>query len=197
VLLPSRRLWKDVQQIWRVRAIWRGGTSINFSGGHHGDLERRPIARKNAARIAGSMETSISTMDLMEPDVSLSLSRAAQTWGVQMVRDLRGVIEREQSEMGILVTLADPTAPMLSEASAAGFVSKSAHGRLPRLQVAAIEEILDGRLPEMPPLPQPMQRPHKVRRRDADQPELLLPTEGSGIKPAKGEYIDPRFMGIG
>lgn len=45
--------------------------------------------------------------------------------GVQMVRDLRGVIEREEAEMGIMVTLAEPTKPMLTEAASAGVVGKS------------------------------------------------------------------------
>src|SRR5581483_11770611 len=49
--------------------------------------------------------------------------------GVQMVRDLRGVIERDDAEMGVLVTLAEPTRPMLAEAAAAGFVRRSAHGQ--------------------------------------------------------------------
>jgi DNA modification methylase len=58
--------------------------------------------------------------------------KGGENVGVQMVRDLRGVIEREEAEMGILISLAEPTAPMMTEAAAAGFVSKSAHGRLPR-----------------------------------------------------------------
>ncbi|MBZ0146439.1 MAG: restriction endonuclease, partial [Pseudorhodoplanes sp.] len=53
--------------------------------------------------------------------------KGGENIGVQMVRDLRGVIEREESEMGVMVTLAEPTAPMMSEAASAGFVRKSAH----------------------------------------------------------------------
>jgi hypothetical protein len=68
--------------------------------------------------------------------------------GVQMVRDLRGVIEREEAEMGIMVTLANPTGPMESEAAGAGFVRKSAHGRLPRLQVVSVADILAGHMPK-------------------------------------------------
>ena len=52
-----------------------------------------------------------------------------------MVRDLRGVVDREEAEMGILVSLAEPTGPMVREANDAGFVQRSAHGRLPRLQI--------------------------------------------------------------
>jgi adenine specific DNA methylase Mod len=81
--------------------------------------------------------------------------KGGENVGVQMVRDLRGVIEREESELGILITLVDPTVPMTNEASAAGFLSRSAHGRLPRLQIATVEDMLAGRMPKLPPLPQP------------------------------------------
>jgi hypothetical protein len=115
-----------------------------------------------------------------------------------MVRDLRGVIEREESEMGILVSLAEPTAPMMTEAAAAGFVSKSAHGRLPRLQVVKIEDILEGRMPKLPPLPEPERIDRRAPRKQfKDQLELLLPFAGDKVGPAKGDFVDPSIMAIG
>lgn len=84
-----------------------------------------------------------------------------------MVRDLRGVIEREEAEMGIMVTLANPTGPMESEAAGAGFVRKSAHGRLPRLQVVSVADILAGHMPKLPPLPQPERKQSTARRTTA------------------------------
>jgi hypothetical protein len=108
--------------------------------------------------------------------------KGGENVGVQMVRDLRGVIEREESELGILITLVDPTVPMTNEASAAGFLSRSAHGRLPRLQIATVEDMLAGRMPKLPPLPQPERKlTSTIRRRDKDQLELLLPFEGEKI----------------
>lgn len=126
--------------------------------------------------------------------------KGGENLGVQMVRDLRGVIEREEAEMGILITLAEPTRPMLSEAAAAGFVQKSAHGRLPRLQVVTVADILDGRLPVMPPLPTEATsapRPARKRPRDRNQMELLLPFPGEKQIVQKGEFIDPRFVTFG
>jgi len=115
--------------------------------------------------------------------------------GVQMVRDLRGVIEREEAEMGVLITLADPTGPMKTEADSAGFVRKSAHGRLPRIQILTIEDMLADRMPKLPPLPQPVQARQIARRKEhPDQMELLLPFGGGEtIKPAPGDFVDPRF----
>ena len=123
--------------------------------------------------------------------------KGGENLGVQMVRDLRGVIEREEAEMGILISLNDPTRPMIAEAAAAGFVRKSAHGRLPRLQVVTIEDILDGRTPKLPPLPQTPDRAVRSRKKTKDQLELLLSVTGATAKPKKGDFIDPRFMKFG
>ncbi|WP_017962931.1 site-specific DNA-methyltransferase [Rhizobium leguminosarum] len=117
--------------------------------------------------------------------------------GSQMVRDLRGVVEREEAEMGIMVCLSEPTGPMLREANDAGFVTRSAHGRLPRLQIATIQDILDGRLPKMPPLPAPERKlTPSIKRRDRDQLELLLPFPGEKIISGKGTMVDPRFLSL-
>lgn len=37
------------------------------------------------------------------------------------VRDLRGVIEREKAAIGVLITMEEPTKPMVKEAAEAGF----------------------------------------------------------------------------
>ena len=66
------------------------------------------------------------------------------------VRDLRGVIEREQAEMGVLLSLEIPTAKMRTEAASAGFY-ESAWGKHPRLQIVTVGELLDGRKLDAPP----------------------------------------------
>ncbi len=71
--------------------------------------------------------------------------------GVNHVRDLKGVIEREKAAIGALVTLREPTKPMLTEAAAAGFYeSKDLPGRYPRLQILTIAELLAGKELEYP-----------------------------------------------
>ena len=66
------------------------------------------------------------------------------------VRDLRGVIERENAEIGVLITLEEPTKPMRAEAAAAG-IYKSLWGDHPRLQMLTIAELLSGRRIDYPP----------------------------------------------
>jgi len=69
---------------------------------------------------------------------------------VKDVRDLRGVIEREKAEIGVLITLEEATKPMRAEAAAASFY-KSPWGSHPRLQILTIAELLDGDRIDYPP----------------------------------------------
>lgn len=71
--------------------------------------------------------------------------------GVNHVRDLKGVLEREKAAIGALITLREPTRPMLTEATAAGFYEpKEFPGRYPRLQILTIAELLAGKKLEYP-----------------------------------------------
>lgn len=120
--------------------------------------------------------------------------KGGENISVKDVRDLRGVIERENAEMGVLITLGEPTRPMQTESASAGFVRKSAHGRLPRLQIVTVQDMLDGRLPVLPPLPQEQYgRLPPRRKRDRDQMELMLALPGQKVPLQKGEFLDPRF----
>ncbi len=72
--------------------------------------------------------------------------------GVKDVRDLRGVIEREDAQIGVLITLQRPTKPMRSEAASAGFYeSPWWQKKYPRIQVLTVSEILRGKRIEYPP----------------------------------------------
>jgi site-specific DNA-methyltransferase (adenine-specific) len=62
---------------------------------------------------------------------------------VAHLRDLRGVVEREHAQMGVLITLQASTKPMRTEAAAAGFYT-SPWGQHSRLQLLTIAELLDG-----------------------------------------------------
>jgi DNA modification methylase len=66
------------------------------------------------------------------------------------IRELRGVIEREGAEIGVLITLQSPTKPMLAEAADAGFYKSPWGTSHPRIQIITIEEMLDGRRIDYP-----------------------------------------------
>ena len=69
-----------------------------------------------------------------------------------IVATLKGDMEREKAEMGLLVTLEPPTEPMRQEALAAGFYVPELFPdrRFPRVQIATIEELLGGNSPALP-----------------------------------------------
>jgi site-specific DNA-methyltransferase (adenine-specific) len=75
--------------------------------------------------------------------------KAGQT-GRKHVAELRGVVEREEAELGALISMREPTRPMRAEAASAGTYS-SPWGDHPRIQLLTIEELLDGRRIDMPP----------------------------------------------
>ncbi|MBL7191837.1 site-specific DNA-methyltransferase [bacterium] len=69
---------------------------------------------------------------------------------VSHIRDLRGVIERESAEIGALLSFAEPTKQMLTEAAAAGFY-QSPWGSHPRIQILTVEDLLQGKRIDYPP----------------------------------------------
>lgn len=69
------------------------------------------------------------------------------------VRDLRGVVEREKAAIGVLLALDAPTKAMRTEAASAGFYT-SPWGQHAKLQIVTVEDLLDGKRIDMPPVRQ-------------------------------------------
>jgi hypothetical protein len=64
---------------------------------------------------------------------------------VKDIRDLRGVIERENAAIGVLISLEEPTRDMKREAASGGFYHSDYKGtQHPRIQIATITELLEG-----------------------------------------------------
>jgi len=79
--------------------------------------------------------------------------KAGVNIGVGMVRDLRGVVEREKAAIGVLISMESPTKPMREEAASAGFY-QSPWGTHPRLQLFTVAALLDGMRIDAPPMGQ-------------------------------------------
>lgn len=99
--------------------------------------------------------------------------------GAAIVRDLRGTLERERAPLAILVTLEPPTKEMRKEAADAGFYTVPATGeQIPRLQIITVEELLQGRRPQLPTtVVSPTPQAPRLRRREGRQIAL---GEGGG-----------------
>ena len=106
------------------------------------------------------------------------LSVKAGHTGVAHMHELRGVIEREQAEIGVLITMQEPTQPARREAAGAGFYhSPSYNTDHPRLQILTIAELLAGKGIDMPPIGQvnvTFKKGPKAQIKKAQQPELGL-----------------------
>ncbi len=89
-----------------------------------------------------------------------------------MIRDLRGVIEREGAEIGVLITMLDPTKDMRGEAAGAGFYESTVwQKRYPRIQILTIEDILRGKGVDCPPLKRTnvtFKKAQRAKNNDAD-----------------------------
>ena len=71
---------------------------------------------------------------------------------VGMVRDLGHVIDRENVNIGILITLEQPTKPMVTEAILKDYYKSPLGVDYPRIQILTIEDILNGKKPNIPAL---------------------------------------------
>jgi site-specific DNA-methyltransferase (adenine-specific) len=119
---------------------------INFSTGPHGEVGRALVSVKS-----GTINSS-------------------------MVRDLKGVLDREKAEIGLFVTLEEPSGPMHMEATTAGVYHSELSGRnYPRIQILTIRELLEEhRRPELPVLVLPAyQQAEKVEKAAPGQREMF------------------------
>lgn len=68
--------------------------------------------------------------------------KAGDNVGVSMIRDLVGTVQREKAEIGIFLTLTEPTKPMVTEAAAAGQFTDDSGSSVPKIQIVTVEEAL-------------------------------------------------------
>ena len=70
--------------------------------------------------------------------------------GVSMVKDLITTITHEKAKVGVFITLAPPTKPMIAEAAKAGFYEPPHHPKVPRIQILTIEQLFSSQKPQIP-----------------------------------------------
>jgi site-specific DNA-methyltransferase (adenine-specific) len=91
------------------------------------------------------------------------------------IRDLRGTVEREKAEMGLFITLNEPTRDMKTEAVSAGYYhSPWTQVDYPKIQILTIEDLLNGTRMQMPPPFGAFKQARRVRSDDAEQTGMDL-----------------------
>jgi len=94
--------------------------------------------------------------------------------GAKDVRDLHGAVQAKKAEMGILITLTEPTKPMKEAALEAEYYLSPTWGtKYPKIQIITIEQLLNGEKPNIP-LPSNMFReaPELKRQKEVIQRKL-------------------------
>ena len=84
-----------------------------------------------------------------------------------MIATLKGDMAREKAEIGLFVTLNEPTRPMLQEAASAGFYIPEHYPdhQYPRLQILTVAELLNGAEAQYPRMAPPATFRQAPRRR--------------------------------
>lgn len=105
---------------------------------------------------------------------------------VSHIRDLCHVVERENAEIGVLITMHPHTQPMRAEAADAGFY-ESPWGKHPKIQLLTIGELLAGKRVDMPPATGVNVTFKKARRRHGSGTEQMT------IREAEEDYGEAEF----
>ena len=77
--------------------------------------------------------------------------KAGTNIGVAMIRDLRGVMERENYDLALFLSAYEPTGPMKVEAASAGKYA-CAFGTFDRIQIVTPADLFHNNPPRLPPL---------------------------------------------
>jgi site-specific DNA-methyltransferase (adenine-specific) len=111
------------------------------------------------------------------------LSVKAGHVSVQYLRDLRGVLDREKAEIGVLISMEEPTKPMRVEAASASFYASPSNSKHARLQLLTIAELLDGRGIDYPRVRLDVTFKKAARVREKPKEQLpLVAEDGSGYR---------------
>jgi len=94
-----------------------------------------------------------------------------------MIRDLKGTIEREGAQIGLFITLEEPSKPMLLEASTAGVYRSPISGKdYPKIQILSIRQLLEEHAkPALPLLLMPTyQQANRIPDKQAAEQQALF-----------------------
>jgi DNA modification methylase len=101
--------------------------------------------------------------------------KAGANLHANFVHELRGVVDREGAQIGVLITMEPPTKPMRQEAASGGFY-QSPWGTHARLQILTVPELLEGKRIDAPPMGQvdkTLKRAPKAKGSAADAAPLF------------------------
>ncbi len=69
---------------------------------------------------------------------------------ISNISDLRGVVKREEAQIGVFITLREPTKPVKTEAVSSGYYKSPLGHNYPKIQILTIKELLEGKKIDYP-----------------------------------------------
>jgi site-specific DNA-methyltransferase (adenine-specific) len=178
--VPLQDMWDDIPRIGNTAKERLGYPTqkpeallerIIESSSSEGDVVLDPFCGcGTAVAVAERLDRRWVGIDITYLATNLIKSRLVHAFGEEVefsvtgepttaddVRDLRGVVEREGAEIGLLITMNEPTQPMRTESASADFYRSGGEGvgtwgEHPRIQLLTVEELLNGKRIDMPPL---------------------------------------------
>lgn len=95
------------------------------------------------------------------------------------IRDLKGTVERDKADMGVFITLKEPSAGMKTEAISSGYYNSPGWNRnYPKIQVLTIRGLLEGKGIDYPPKTSvtfPKAKKHEENDEQSDERSKRLP----------------------
>ncbi len=139
-VLPS--IFTAHRKTLRARGHWQRRTNIKF--------QWWAVSLVNAVPFGGQKKGADSGIDghiYFKPDGRTTEKAIVSVKGgdnvsVPMVRDLAHVVDREKARIGVFISLAEPTAPMKTEAVKAGYY-ETEFGKYPKIQIVTLKELFD------------------------------------------------------
>lgn len=91
------------------------------------------------------------------------------------IRDLHGVLDRENGAIGVFLTLEKPSKDMITEAVSVGYYHSDLWQKdYPRIQILTIEDLLSDKGIDLPPSAHgTFKQSERINKKDASQPDLL------------------------
>jgi DNA methylase/Restriction endonuclease len=121
------------------------------------DFERWAVSRINARpnekQVADKGSDGVARFYLNKTSVGRVLVsvKGGRTVSPQFVRELIGTVDTEKAQMGVLITMAEPTPGVLSAVNHGGTYTWPINGQtFPRIQVITIRQLLEGDRPKLP-----------------------------------------------
>jgi DNA modification methylase len=100
--------------------------------------------------------------------------KGGKTVNPAMVNEINGTVAREQAEMGILITLTEPTPGMRRTAELSGSYTATLTGQTyPKIQIVSVRDLMTGNGPNMPTAILPYLKAPQSRRTAPGGPDQL------------------------